>query len=143
MKNPKERERIQNEGGIIIESRLGHPVWNPAIINIALTRAIGNLYFKSDQYLSGKRSGLISDAEIVKVNVTSDDNFVIMASDGFWDVVTPQEACKYVVQNKGRNASIVCKELTEMALDKASLDNTTVLLINLNTIHAPTKIKRN
>eukprot|EP01114_Cavostelium_apophysatum_P007301 TRINITY_DN1935_c0_g1_i1.p1 TRINITY_DN1935_c0_g1~~TRINITY_DN1935_c0_g1_i1.p1 ORF type:complete len:442 (+),score=82.78 TRINITY_DN1935_c0_g1_i1:155-1327(+) len=130
-KNQQERERIEREGGIIVDGRLGHPVWNPTLINLAVTRALGNLYFKGDAFVGHKQSGLISEPEIVKVDLTCEDKFVLLASDGFWDVISPQEACSYILKNRNRHPTIVCKELTEFALRRATFDNTTVMLINL------------
>jgi hypothetical protein len=39
-KNPKEAERVLKEGGVIWQSRLGHPVFNPAFLSLAVSRAL-------------------------------------------------------------------------------------------------------
>jgi len=133
LKNPKERKRIEEVGGVIWNDRLAHPVWNPKFINIGVTRAIGDRYFKDTEYTEGKASGLIAEPEINKVLLTIDDKFILLASDGFWDVVDKQTAIDYILQetNKDKETNMICKELTDMALRKRSLDDTTVLLIKL------------
>jgi len=45
-KNPSERQRVIQLGGKIKEDRLCHPKWNPGLVNIALTRFLGVVYFK-------------------------------------------------------------------------------------------------
>jgi len=95
--NPEEKERIEKDGGIIIcdrggNCRLGHPVWNSKFINIGVTRAVGDLYFKSAEYVRNKKSGLIAEPSLLRWELTQDDQFMIIASDGFWDTVKPEEA---------------------------------------------------
>jgi len=132
-KNPIERQRIEKVGGVIKNDRLGHPIWNPGIIHIALSRALGNVYFKDPMYTQGKPSGLIAEPEIVKFKLTKEDQFLLMASDGFWDVMSPKEAVNYVTLHSATPPSVLCKELTDLALKRSAMDNTTVLLVNLHT----------
>jgi len=134
-KTPSEKARVEKAGGIIYNQRLGHPAWNAKLINIAVTRAFGDVYFKANQFTSGKPSGMIAEPEIVKVNLTCDDEFILMGSDGFWDVVTPKEASEYVLSNSSKDPSQICKELTEYAIKKSAIDNTTVLLVKLQAHH--------
>jgi len=129
-KNPLERERIEKVKGVIVQDRLGHPAWNSSLINIALSRAFGNVYFKAIQFTEGKESGLIADPEIVKKTLTIEDQFVLLASDGFWDVVSPREATDYILNSVDKDPSTISKRLTEMALQRSAIDNTTVLLVN-------------
>jgi serine/threonine protein phosphatase PrpC len=82
-KNPDERKRIEEFGGVITKKdRLGHPSWNPSLIHIALSRSLGNVYFKHSKYTDGKESGLSVDPYVAKVQLTSEDRFLLMASDG-------------------------------------------------------------
>jgi len=135
LNTPSEKERVEKTGGVIIDDRLAHPVWNPRLINIGVTRALGDFYFKSEQFTSGKPSGLISTPEIRKVYLTDADRFIILATDGFWDVVKPQEAIDYVLQRFDVPATEICKNLTDLVATKAEHsnfdDNATVLLVKL------------
>lgn len=36
--------------------------------------------------------------DVTVFSISKDDAFVIVATDGFWDVMTNQEACDYVVR---------------------------------------------
>jgi len=114
-------------------NRLCHPKWNSSLVNIALTRAIGDVYFKEPQFTDNLQSGLIAEPDIIEVVLTKDDAFVFLASDGYWDVITPQETVKLIEDNeRGLTPTEMCQFLTETALKRASSDNVTALLINLH-----------
>jgi serine/threonine protein phosphatase PrpC len=127
--NPTERTRVEHAGGVIVNNRLGHPAWNASLINIAVTRAIGDVYFKHERFVDGKHSGLIAEPEITQVLLTTDYCFLLLASDGFWDVVSPREAVDFVKDNPHKDPSSISKELAELALNHSSGDNITVLVV--------------
>jgi len=134
LKSENERRRIEEAGGVVMDDRLAHPIWNPKLINIGVTRALGDLYFKDEQYTLGKTSGLIATPEIRRFPLTNDDRFIILATDGFWDHISLQESVDYVLKEKGTNAKLICKNLTDLAAKKAGScldDNATVLLVKL------------
>lgn len=132
LKNTKERERVEQAGGVIYKDRLGHPIWNPNVMSIAVTRAFGDLYFKLPEYTEGKQSGLIAEPEILKIPITTDDDFLLLASDGFWDVVSKDSAVDFVMsQPKDYDVNQICKGLTDYAMRERTLDDTTVLVVKL------------
>jgi len=53
-KNYSEAERIVQQGGKVYHGRLAHPALNAAIFNIAVSRAIGDIFFKHDMYTKKK-----------------------------------------------------------------------------------------
>ncbi|KAF8025452.1 hypothetical protein BT93_F2324 [Corymbia citriodora subsp. variegata] len=111
-----ERLRIENSGGFV-HSRNG--VWR-VHGSLAISRAIGDLHLK--EYI-------ISEPEIKTCRITPDCEFLIMASDGLWDKVSDQEAVDLV--SKQRNLQESCKKLVELACSKGSMDDITVMLVNL------------
>jgi protein phosphatase 1L len=85
--NPSENSRVISAGGIIVSDkkgtkRLAHPTWNPNFVNLGVTRAIGDIYFKHSDYIGDKTSGLIAVPSVKKWNLTNDDEFMVLASDG-------------------------------------------------------------
>jgi len=139
LNNEAERNRIEALGGVIVSDRrgshrLGHPVWNPNYVNIALTRAIGDLYFKSPEYISGRNSGLIAVPYITKWQLTTDDSFMIIASDGFWDVVSYDEAVEMVKVQPHMESERICQQLVEFCKSRNSDDNITVLLVKFTVV---------
>lgn len=92
------------------------------------------MYFKQVEYTEGKPSGLIAEPEITKIVLTTEDEFVLLASDGFWDVISKQRACEFIrSQAHDYDVNMTCKGLTDLALREKTLDDTTVLLIKLKS----------
>lgn len=133
MKSESEKKRIEALGGVSIDDRLAHPIWNPKLINIGVTRALGDQYFKDETYTLGKQSGLIATPEITKFPLTNEDRFILLATDGFWEQISSQVAVDFVLKEKGINAKVMCKKLTDLVAKKSNHleDNTTVLLVKL------------
>jgi len=132
--NPKERERIETVGGKILSDRLGncrlgHPLWNPNFVNLGVTRSIGDTYYKSEEFVGSIQSGLIAEPNIVKWELTEKDEFLLIASDGFWDVISPDEAVHFVKKTIHMESDVICKLLMEVGKSRNSKDNVTILLI--------------
>jgi len=132
--DPLETERIKNEGGLVMKDRegnmrLGHPVWNPNYVNLGVSRAIGDMYFKTSEFVGTKCSGLSAVPSVTKRKLTADDEFMIIASDGFWDVVKHGEAVEFVRARMASDSNQICKELIDLCQLRRSQDNITVLLV--------------
>lgn len=116
-----ERFRIENSGGFV-HCRNG--VWRVQG-SLAVSRAIGDLHLKD---------WIISEPEIKKLRLTSDCEFLIMASDGLWDKVNDQEAVDVVLREK--NWLMSCKRLIHMSSSRGNMDDITVMVINLQNFVA-------
>lgn len=131
---PDEFQRIQNAGGRVI-------FWDGPRVQgvLAMSRAIGDSYLKP--YVT-------AEPEVTVTERKEEDEFLILASDGLWDVVTNETACEIVkmcLQSSGRNdvkgdvsAEAVDKAcsnaatlLTKMALARRSADNVTVVVVDI------------
>ncbi len=130
-KNSEELQRVKEAGGTIIArkfaSKIGHPVLKDAC-TICVTRAFGNRVFKDSEYTNGLPSGLIPTPEIHEFDANMFD-FVILASDGFWDKIPPEGAVDRVYKKlaTGMNVQDVADELVAAASD--SSDNVSVIII--------------
>ncbi|KAE9599239.1 hypothetical protein Lal_00043952 [Lupinus albus] len=90
---PKEAERIMQSRGRVfcMEDEPGvYRVWMPngKTPGLALSRAFGDYCVKD--------FGLISVPDVTQRKLTTTDQFVILASDGVWDVMSNEEAVKIV-----------------------------------------------
>ncbi|GJW22792.1 probable protein phosphatase 2C 34 [Tanacetum coccineum] len=93
---PQESERIYKSGGCVCESEDEPGVSRIRASNdeteegpgLALSRAFGD-YFAKD-------SGLISEPDVIQRTITTHDRFVILATDGVWDVVSNEKAVEIV-----------------------------------------------
>ncbi|XP_043720780.1 probable protein phosphatase 2C 74 [Telopea speciosissima] len=111
-----EHSRIENLGGYV---SYHNGVWR-AQATLAVSRAIG------DQSL---KEWIISEPEIKKLHLTSDCEFLIVASDGLWDKVNNQEAVDVVLRHKITLES--CKKLVDISSRRGNKDDATVMVINL------------
>ncbi|RZC62695.1 hypothetical protein C5167_024469 [Papaver somniferum] len=113
-----ERFRIQNSGGNL-SYRNG--VWRVQG-SLAVTRAIGDVHLKE---------WVISEPEIEKIRLTTDCEFLIIATDGLWEKVGNQEAVDLISRE---NRSIQsCKKLIQLSSSRGGRDDITVMVVDLQT----------
>uniref|UniRef100_A0A6N2MBN1 PPM-type phosphatase domain-containing protein n=1 Tax=Salix viminalis TaxID=40686 RepID=A0A6N2MBN1_SALVM len=111
-----ERLRIENSGGFL-HCRNG--IWR-VHGSLAVSRAIGDRHLKE---------WIISEPEIKRVPLTSDCQFLIIASDGLWDKVDEQEAVDVILREN--NSVESCKKLVDKSFSRGNMDDITVMVINL------------
>ena len=87
-KNEKEVARVKADGGKVVRGRVGHPNFNEQYFNLAVSRAIGDMMYKHDEFTNGKKSGVIAIPEVRQELVSDDDSFLVLACDGVWDVLS-------------------------------------------------------
>ncbi|KAG8636198.1 protein phosphatase 2C 56 [Manihot esculenta] len=123
-----ELTRIEEGGGKVIN-------WNGARVLgvLAMSRAIG------DRYL---RPWIIPVPEITFMTRTDEDECLILASDGLWDVMTNEEVGdvarrllrrwrRTMVSDEISPAQAVADNLTEIAYSKNSYDNISIVVVDL------------
>ena len=113
--NIEEAERIRNSGGIVFCGRM--------FGQLALSRALGDF--------SLKPHGLIATPSVSYHMVNENDLYIIMASDGVWDVLKEQDVMEICLNHGNRNCDIICKEIISEALRKGSNDNLSCITIKL------------
>lgn len=100
--------------------------------NLALSRAIGD---------RSERPYVSSTVDISHNDIDEElDDFVVIATDGLWDVMSSQEVVTYVhdtltlstIEEQETIRKDMAKYLAEAALDRGSLDNITVIILWLN-----------
>merc|ERR1712048_1450762 len=87
-----EKDRIEAAGGYLEDTQGGARVNG----NLNLSRAIGDLEYKKRDDLKPEEQIICSTPDILVQKVTPEDEFVILACDGVWDVMTNQQACDFV-----------------------------------------------
>lgn len=121
--NEEEYNRIVKTNGFVKKKRLNG--------RLAVSRAIGDNMFK---HLHKNKSPLISTPEIHKFALTNKDNYIVLACDGLWDVMSNQEVINFI-NNKLKNntdLNLIAKQLVEHAIyELHSSDNVTVFIVNL------------
>lgn len=108
---PQEEERIIGCNGRVfcLEDEPGvHRVWQPEEESpgLAMSRAFGDYCIK--EY------GLVSVPEVTQRHISTRDQFVILATDGVWDVISNEEAIDIVSSTAERPKA--AKRLVEQAV---------------------------
>ena len=120
-----EYNRIIKNGGFVAMDPNGTPRVNG---NLALSRAIGDLYLVP--YIS-------PEPDIFTVELNESVNYIVLASDGVWDVFKNQEVIdiiesfvnkKEFVENPKKQLQAACMHILKVARMRGSGDNITILL---------------
>ena len=121
---------------------------------LAVSRAFGDADFKGsgldNMLLKGIEDGfwtqefagskqfvsdpVISVPDVLEMSIIPEtDEFVIVASDGLWDVVSSDEGCKFVKNDlkKGENPTKAAQKLVDIATKRRTPDNVAVVVIDL------------
>jgi len=109
-----EYNRIIQSGGIVFGGRVYG--------TLMLSRAFGDWELKS--------YGVISEPYVTKININENDKYVIIASDGIWDILDDVDV--YEMSKNMDNSKDLCNNIVEKALDKGSMDNISCFVIKLN-----------
>jgi len=90
-------------------------------------------FFKHKDYVKDKPSVLIAEPSLKEIPLEEEDQFLVLACDGLFDVMVHQEVVDFVLERFERNLDTTqsSKELVEAAYEKGSTDNITVLIVDL------------
>lgn len=122
--NPAEKERIQNAGGSVMIQRVNG--------SLAVSRALGDYEYKQVEG-KGPCEQLVSpEPEIfVEKRENEKDEFLVLACDGVWDVMSNEELCDFIRSRLlvTDNLTSVCNEVIDTCLYKGSRDNMSIVLV--------------
>ena len=109
-----EYNRIKNQGGIVFDGRVYG--------QLMLSRAFGDWELKN--------YGVICEPHITRINLENDDKYIIMATDGVWDVLEDDDV--YELSKFDSNNSLdLCRKIIQTSLDKGGMDNISCFVIAL------------
>ncbi|CAK7903261.1 hypothetical protein CAAN1_07S06634 [[Candida] anglica] len=109
--------RIRDAGGLIMKNRVNGV--------LAVTRSLGDSYMK--ELVIGKPYTTATE-------IVVDDEFMILACDGLWDVVSDLHAVQFVSKalNDGLTVSQAAKKLCQLAMDNSTTDNVTIMVVKFD-----------
>lgn len=108
-----ERQRIEDAGGFVMWAG----TWRVGGV-LAVSRAFGDKFLKRF---------VVADPEIQEERIDESLEFLILASDGLWDVVTNEEAVAMI--KPIQNTEDAAKTLMQEASQRGSADNITVVVV--------------
>ncbi|XP_002737792.1 protein phosphatase 1G-like [Saccoglossus kowalevskii] len=135
-----ERKRIEKAGGkVTMDGRVNG--------GLNMSRALGDHCYKKNSALPAKEQMISAFPDIQTLTLTPEDEFMVVACDGIWNVMSSQEVVEFVKsrldmkddENKPRTLSSICEEMFEHCIapdtmgDGTGCDNMTCVIIRLNT----------
>lgn len=129
--NDDETRRIIAAGGWVEFNRVNG--------NLALSRALGDFCFKRNDKKSAEEQIVTALPDVIQKEITPDHEFIVLACDGIWDVLSNQEVIDFVrirIAQKMEPEQI-CEELLTRCLAPdcqmggLGCDNMTVIIVCL------------
>ncbi|RDX76533.1 putative protein phosphatase 2C 60, partial [Mucuna pruriens] len=123
-----EKERILKAGGFIHAGRVNG--------SLSLARAIGDMEFKQNRFLSAEKQMVTANPDINTVELCDEDEFIVLACDGIWDCLSSQQLVDFVHQQLllETKLSAVCERVLDRCLAPTitvgdGCDNMTMILV--------------
>ncbi|XP_058974545.1 protein phosphatase 1B isoform X2 [Musca domestica] len=130
---PEEKERIHNAGGSVMIKRVNG--------TLAVSRALGDYDFKNVEN-KGQCEQLVSpEPEIFCQPRQDTDEFLVLACDGIWDVMSNEDVCSFVHSRLKISSDLVniANEVVDTCLHKGSRDNMSIIIIAFPGAPKPTE----
>ncbi|GMI84670.1 VITAMIN C DEFECTIVE 3 [Hibiscus trionum] len=108
---PEERNRVVSAGGEV-------------------TRSIGD---------DDLKPAVTAEPEITETVLSAEDEFLVMASDGLWDVVSDTEVIT-IVRDTVKEPAMCSKRLATEAVERGSKDNVTVIVVFLRPVSTAERV---
>jgi len=123
-----EKERIKAAGGVVALGRVNG--------DLAVSRALGDFQFKENTDLNPYQQ-LVSNEPDIEVHERkhTEDEFLILACDGVWDVMKSQEVVESYrqIQQECDDLEKQCDIILEQCLKKGTSDNVTIISVVFQT----------
>ncbi|GLU01235.1 hypothetical protein SLE2022_185480 [Rubroshorea leprosula] len=123
-----EKDRILKAGGFIHAGRVNG--------SLNLARAIGDIEFKQNKFLSADKQIVTANPDINTVELCDDDEFIVLACDGIWDCMSSQQLVDYIHEQLASESklSVVCERVLDRCLAPSTAggdgcDNMTMILV--------------
>ncbi|KAL4541917.1 hypothetical protein Ndes2526B_g06412 [Nannochloris sp. 'desiccata'] len=141
-----ETERVEAVGGWIDDGRVcgilavsrafGDPDFKAPNLERMLHNGVEDGYWDENFAKTINFSGdpVTSEPDVLEMSIEQgSDEFLVLATDGLWDVLSSQEAVA-MIRNElraGKHPKDVAKKLTQLAMRKRTVDNTAVVIVDL------------
>lgn len=127
--NQHERNRIKDAGGFVMNGRVDG--------GLAVSRAFGDFIYKQRPDLPAAEQKVSAEPTVDAVPREHDkDNFLLLACDGVWDVMSSESGSKFVnsrlkkaERRTPEGVELTCRQLVDRTLNLGSRDNVSVLII--------------
>ena len=129
----KEKARIVASGGTVVGDRVNG--------SLAVARSLGDFAFKRNAAKSASEQAVTAVPDVTVLPRAHDDEFVILACDGVWDVLTSAQAGQFLrdkVEAGVGEPLALAEALVDEALLRGSMDNLSAIVLALPGAPTPT-----
>jgi serine/threonine protein phosphatase PrpC len=128
-----EKDRITEAGGFVKARRVDG--------DLAVSRALGDFVYKANEALPANKQKVIPNPDfVVYPRNSEEDEFIILACDGIWDVASSKQCSDFVQQlllEGESDLGVICEEALDTCLERNSKDNMTILVVGLPAMTTP------
>lgn len=130
-----ERTRIERAGGRVTED-------NRVNGGLNLSRALGDHVYKKNADLPLREQMITPLPDVKSLTLTDEDEFMVLACDGIWNVMTSQDVCVFVRDRFKAGVtkiSTIIEEMFDFCMapdthgDGTGCDNMTCIIVKLNS----------
>ncbi|KAK9987045.1 hypothetical protein SO802_031996 [Lithocarpus litseifolius] len=123
----EERERVISAGGQV---KWQVDTWRVGPAALQVTRSIGD---------DDLKPAVTAEPEMTETDLSGEDEFLVMASDGLWDVVSNTDVVN-IIRDTVKEPGMCAKRLATEAAERGSKDNITVIVIFLRPVSTAERI---
>ncbi|OMO53906.1 hypothetical protein CCACVL1_28252 [Corchorus capsularis] len=123
----EERERVVSAGGQV---KWQVDTWRVGPAALQVTRSIGD---------DDLKPAVTAEPEITETVLSVEDEFLVMASDGLWDVVSNMEVVS-IIRDTVKEPAMCSKRLATEAAERGSKDNITVIVVFLRPVSTAERV---
>ncbi|KAF4352260.1 hypothetical protein F8388_004470 [Cannabis sativa] len=122
----KEKTRVESLGGFVDDGYLNG--------QLGVTRALGDWHLEGMKEMGDIGGPLSAEPELRLFTLTKDDEFLIIGSDGIWEVFSNQNAVDIARKKlqEHNDVKLCCKAIVEEAIKRGADDNLTVVMVSFH-----------
>ncbi|KAL0453252.1 UNVERIFIED_CONTAM: protein kinase and PP2C-like domain-containing protein [Sesamum latifolium] len=124
---PEERERVISAGGQV---KWQVDTWRIGPAALQVTRSIGD---------DDLKPFVTAEPEMTETLLSAEDEYIVMASDGLWDVVSNEDVVS-IIKDTVKEPGMCSKRLATEAAERGSKDNITVIVVFLRPVSTAERI---
>ena len=102
--------------------------------DLAVSRALGDYLYKQVATFPQERQQVSCEPEVTVLKREAKDDYLILACDGIWDVMTNEDCVQFVrkkVQRGETDLGAICEAIADHCLGLNSRDNMTCCIVQL------------
>ncbi|OWM78879.1 hypothetical protein CDL15_Pgr003050 [Punica granatum] len=123
----EERDRVTKAGGQV---KWQVDTWRVGVAALQVTRSIGD---------DDLKPAVTAEPEITETLLSVEDEYLVMASDGLWDVISNEEVVS-IIRDTVKEPGMCSKRLATEAAERGSKDNITVIVVFLRPVSTAERI---